>query len=389
MNNNHKVVYSGTLKAGVDTEQFIKSFMQVFKAPEAHARKLVSAGRVITLKDNLDHATAEKYRQIMDKLGMQVHVSVMTVEPPSLSGVLASSSSQAVAQTQQVKTSSDIAKCPKCGSERIKDDDCLACGIIISRYRERQTRLVAESNATAVQTTTTADDTSEPYSSLTESDEHWMARVIRNPFSWVVAVVALGIAVLVWRSADSARDSKEYGQNMVAEFDVSADVIKRFNDHTPSQPSKDKSFLENMVNAKTIEWSSQPIKIDSSKNPYTVVVTLAGRASSDGELSTTWLAGWGSEGVYTLKPLAGSSKTNVKAGDYVILTTKTGGFTFKHDQVTSAGLSFVKAINCDIKSVHVQVWSGVPETSTMEYFFAFVSLFVAVITLFLRWRLRA
>lgn len=141
----YKIVYSGALKAGTDPEQFVQRFMQVFKAPEANARKLVGVGHPVVLKTKLDEAQAGKLREAMEALGMEVRVEPMASDAPSQT-----SSPVAPAQTAPVQEPAPPGpRCPKCGSPRVSGDDCLACGVIISRYKEKQARLAAEAAASA------------------------------------------------------------------------------------------------------------------------------------------------------------------------------------------------------------------------------------------------
>lgn len=155
MENGYKVVFGG-LREGVDPEQFVRAFAQMFKVPEEQARKLVSAGRPVALKDNLDQATAEKYRGVLEKLGVVVrlehkeqgglslvadedHVAAPPPEQPK-----APEPEPASAPTPTPSAAPAGARCPKCGSDRVQGDDCLACGVIIPRYLAKQARLAAE-----------------------------------------------------------------------------------------------------------------------------------------------------------------------------------------------------------------------------------------------------
>jgi uncharacterized membrane protein len=141
----YKIVYSGTLKAGTDPEQFVQRFMQVFKAPEANARKLVGVGHAVVLKTKLDEAQAAKMREAMEALGMEVRVEAMAAEGEPAAPVTAAPARPAAAQ----ESAPAGPRCPKCGSPRVSGDDCLACGVIISRYKEKQARLAAEAAAAA------------------------------------------------------------------------------------------------------------------------------------------------------------------------------------------------------------------------------------------------
>lgn len=208
-NNDYKVVYGGALKAGADPERFVQGFMQVFKVPEAKARKLLALGRSITLKDKIDQATAEKYRRVMDNLGMQVHVEAASgpmpftlvdePEPP---------------RAEPATTAPDAPRCPKCGSDRVRGDDCLACGIIIPRYLERQAAPgepppVQEAAATqtpgAEETASATPEYEESFSVARgvpiESGLNWLAEGFgyfrRNPFAWIGAILIWCIFVVL------------------------------------------------------------------------------------------------------------------------------------------------------------------------------------------------
>lgn len=160
MNNKYKVVYSGRLKPGTDVEKFVQAFMQVFKTPEAQARKLVGATQAVTLKSDLDQAAAEKYRQVMDTIGMEVQIEAIVpakaelslvpgeaTPSPSVATSAAGPVAAPVAVAAEPAATTGPARCPKCGSDRVQGDDCLACGIIIPRYLEKQARLAAEAAA--------------------------------------------------------------------------------------------------------------------------------------------------------------------------------------------------------------------------------------------------
>ena len=56
MEGSYKVVFDGKLREGVDREQFVRAFAQMFKVSEEQARKLLSVGRPVALKDNIDTA---------------------------------------------------------------------------------------------------------------------------------------------------------------------------------------------------------------------------------------------------------------------------------------------------------------------------------------------
>ncbi|MGE0081529.1 MAG: BPSS1780 family membrane protein [Thiohalomonadaceae bacterium] len=194
MNTSHKVVYTGALKAGTDVERFVQEFARAFKVPEAQARKLVDIGKPVTLKTGLDGTQAEKFRRVLVGLGMEVRVessAALSLEPQ-----------ETVAPTPATAPAAEGTRCPKCGSSRVEGDDCLACGIIISRYRERQARLAAEaaSQAPAASAQTADGANEEPVAPLSGPRRvpagngwQWIAdgwgHFRSNPFAWLGAVL--------------------------------------------------------------------------------------------------------------------------------------------------------------------------------------------------------
>jgi len=166
METRYKVITEGKLRDGVDPEQFVKAFAQAFKVSEEQARKLLSAGEPVILKQDVDRSTAEKFRQVLtQQMGLEVRIeakeapelrpgSGLSLEganepkPAAGSGLsLEGASESAAAPATSAATpaaEASTGRCPKCGSDRISGDDCLACGVIISRYLARQAQMAEQ-----------------------------------------------------------------------------------------------------------------------------------------------------------------------------------------------------------------------------------------------------
>lgn len=205
MSTQYRIVTEGKLREGVDPEQFVHAFVQMFKVPEDKARKLLAAGRAVTLKDNLDKDTAEKFQRVLEgQTGLEVRVEAIA----SLS--LMSDGAEVVDRQSEEPAPSDTAeRCPKCGSDRVVGDDCLACGIIISRYRARQTQTADETPSIyAAPTSNVLPDKEEPgYEEFgvrkvdAGNGWHWIVGGWRhftgNPVAWIAALVVWYIIILV------------------------------------------------------------------------------------------------------------------------------------------------------------------------------------------------
>jgi len=165
METRYKVITEGKLRDGVDPEQFVKAFAQAFKVTEEQARKLLTAGEPVTLKQDVDRNTAEKFRQVLtQQMGLEVRIeakeltpgsglsleSASEPKPAAASGLSLEGESESPAEPATSAAAATPAaagssgRCPKCGSDQISGDDCLACGVIISRYLARKAQMGEE-----------------------------------------------------------------------------------------------------------------------------------------------------------------------------------------------------------------------------------------------------
>jgi uncharacterized membrane protein len=70
----NQVVFTGRLRPGVDTEQAARDFAAVFKIPEDKARRLILDQRAHILKHEVDDANANRYREVLEEIGLEVRV---------------------------------------------------------------------------------------------------------------------------------------------------------------------------------------------------------------------------------------------------------------------------------------------------------------------------
>lgn len=181
------------------------------------------------------------------------------------------------------------------------------------------------------------------------------------------------------------RDSHEFGKTLVDEYDVPEDVIYKYNNRTPAKQPNAGSPLINMMLSESVDWTTDIIDIDDKKNPYRMVVTVAGTAIADGDAISMWTSGWMKDGTTKAQPLVGLSQHNVKAGERFVITAASNPSTFKDSQQLFATLGMVKTTNMTINAVHVQIWSGVASASFTQIFFSLQGLVVALILLGLGW----
>ncbi len=134
MGESYKIVYSGALKPGSDPVKVAANLAAKVGLPAEQARKLVQTRHKTALKKGLDREQAERYRDALEAMGMLVGLEPESTGPADFGLSL---------DPQDEPAPAAGPNCPKCGSQRIENDRCLECGIILSKYRARLGREAA------------------------------------------------------------------------------------------------------------------------------------------------------------------------------------------------------------------------------------------------------
>lgn len=228
----YRVVYTGQLRLGMERREVIDSFCERFKVSEDKAGKVLSSITDLTLKKNLEKSKAEKYLQALESIGMIVRLEQMA-QASGLDGLslMPIDGKEERPKSESVSVTAEPGKppkprCPKCSSDRVEGDNCLACGIVLSKFLARQ---AAEAENEAGQTEwRSADQTGQgqgardPYAApeadqvstplageLSDPASHpaghgwaWITRGFwhfkQNPLAWILTMViwvALSIVV--------------------------------------------------------------------------------------------------------------------------------------------------------------------------------------------------
>lgn len=206
METRYKIVTEGELRKGFDPEQFVNTFSRTFKTSEAQARKLLTAQRTVTLKNNLDRVTAEKFQHVLsEQMGLKVRVEPKLELDATTDGTVADAS-----HTTGTATSNTSRRCPKCGSERVVGDDCLACGVIIPRYLARQAKtaqatppVYSSPNSKVLPDKESLDGDGEPNLRIVAAGQGWQWIVggwqlfVRNPGAWIGALIVMSLIGMI------------------------------------------------------------------------------------------------------------------------------------------------------------------------------------------------
>jgi hypothetical protein len=185
-----------------------------------------------------------------------------------------------------------------------------------------------------------------------------------------ILCLAISLLLLACASDDGkppSKQSRKYGATLVAEFDVPAETIERFNRQPAPQRKPHESALEATLGAGGETWRGDTIVGAPKTIPYRIVLTLNGIAVHDGDATTAWLAGWRNEqGLTTSKMMTGPSKPRVKAGQWIALSTGSEPMRLTEGKHFEPELQLVRFDNFSLQSMHVQIWSGLGSDTTFS-----------------------
>jgi len=200
---------------------------------------------------------------------------------------------------------------------------------------------------------------------------------------WLPLVLASLLAfVALEAAAQLPTKPGKYGKTLIA------DVVL-----PPSQLDKMAAFLDTLrasnhgaqnsvAFGETVDWIGEPLTGTPAASPYTIVVQADVTAGQAGNVTTTWKTGWRMDNGQSRETLlTGLVETDAKPGQRLTLTGVSSASRFDRDKSVTPVVSFVDAHNATLRRVQVQVWSGMPSASFLDYFGAFRFLLLGVVML--------
>ena len=123
----YRITFQGKLLYGFEQNEVRDNLAKLTKFDEKSLDRLFS-GDVVTLKKDLDSLTAQRYKEVLDKTG--AHCDMILQQEDGSSD-----------QASQLPPEETGITCPKCGAAQQFGDSCSRCGILFSKYRQRQQRI--------------------------------------------------------------------------------------------------------------------------------------------------------------------------------------------------------------------------------------------------------
>ncbi|UXY17192.1 hypothetical protein N8I74_09350 [Chitiniphilus purpureus] len=214
-----------------------------------------------------------------------------------------------------------------------------------------------------------------------------MANIMAGRGVWLVAGLLLYDACDLVSAGDHEETTEpRYGQTLLAQYALPRTKLDELAQFRPSTPAFTGGQTEQMPLAHTSNWHSPPLDILPATNPYTIVVSVAGRAREDGAATTLWQAGWQhAQGITERHTLNGLTRNTAKAGEVFRVTQAAAPGWFDQAQQVNVWLGLMQMHNVELDDVTVQVWSGLPQINKARPTAPFWGLAIAG-TMLLLWQ---
>jgi len=126
----YRVIFQGEILEGSQVQEVKRALAKLYNKREDQVERYFS-GKRLTVKKDVDYETALKYVKAYERAGAvcrveEVETHANLEQPLTLEK-----------ETEKSSQQEDGMVCPKCQLEQPPSEECLRCGIIISKYSER------------------------------------------------------------------------------------------------------------------------------------------------------------------------------------------------------------------------------------------------------------
>ncbi|MBT8406279.1 MAG: DUF2939 domain-containing protein, partial [Deltaproteobacteria bacterium] len=126
----YRVIFAGEILEGSQVQEVKRALAKLYNKREDQVERYFS-GKRLTVKKDVDYETAMKYVKAYERAGAVCRVEEVEThtgleQPLTLEK-----------ETEKPSQQHDLMVCPKCQFEQAPSEECIRCGIIISKYTER------------------------------------------------------------------------------------------------------------------------------------------------------------------------------------------------------------------------------------------------------------
>jgi hypothetical protein len=126
----YKVVFEGEILEGSQVQEVKRALAKLYNTGEDKIERFFS-GKRLAIKKDVDYETAMKYVKAFERAGALCRVEELETHAGLEQPLVLEK------DTEEPSQQDDLMVCPKCQFEQAPAEECLRCGIIISKYSER------------------------------------------------------------------------------------------------------------------------------------------------------------------------------------------------------------------------------------------------------------
>ncbi|MES2192036.1 MAG: hypothetical protein V4454_18085 [Pseudomonadota bacterium] len=169
----------------------------------------------------------------------------------------------------------------------------------------------------------------------------------------------LACAGFLGTGAAAAQDApSRYGKSLVRSYELPAELLDQYNLVAHSQPEGRTETLAGIP-----AWTGTEFRTGTSGSPYTLVIKMLGAAIESEDVSARWQLDWGNaRGVV---PALG--EPGAKKGELLQLVLASEAASLEDGRLVGPSLRLSDVRNLRMERVRVEVWSGVGETTWVDF----------------------
>ena len=126
----YRVIFEGEILEGSQVQEVKRALAKLYNKTEDQVEHYFS-GKRLTVKKDVDYETAMKYVKAYERAGAVCRVEELETHAGLEQPLMMEK------ETEQPSQQDDVMVCPKCQFEQGTSEECVRCGIIISKYSER------------------------------------------------------------------------------------------------------------------------------------------------------------------------------------------------------------------------------------------------------------
>ena len=126
----YKVVFEGEILVGSQVQEVKRALAKLYNKTEDQVEHYFS-GKRLTVKKDVNYETAMKYVKAYERAGAVCRVEELETHAGLEQPLVLEK------ETEQPSQQDDVMVCPKCQFEQATSEECVRCGIIISKYSDR------------------------------------------------------------------------------------------------------------------------------------------------------------------------------------------------------------------------------------------------------------